>query len=72
MGFNKYFVPEPNRVLEMFKRDGVRNFFNRKIDAMLGDIVSIKIIDRAYELMTEGLADDAIFEKLLEEYGDHV
>jgi hypothetical protein len=68
MGFNKYFVPEPDRVLEMLKRDGVRHFFNRKIDAMIGNSESMKILDDAYALVKLDLPDSEILNILENNY----
>lgn len=68
MGFNKYFVPEPLALLKMLRRDGVRYFFNRKIDAMLGNSESMKILDDAYALVKLDLSDSEIINILETNY----
>ncbi len=60
MGFNKYFVPEPKDLISMLRRDGVRYFFNRKIDAMIGSTESMRILDDAYDLVKQDVPDSEI------------
>lgn len=64
MGFNKYFVPEPANLVAMLRRDGVRTFFNRKIDAMLGSVESMRILDEAYDLMKLDMQDSEILKTI--------
>jgi hypothetical protein len=68
MGFNKYFVPEPPALLKMLRRDGVRHFFNRKIDALLGNAESMKILDDAYALVKLDMSDSEIISILETNY----
>jgi len=70
MGFNKYFVPEPTALLDMFRRTGVRNFFNRKIDAMIGSAESMRIIDEAYKLVEQEVHDTEIINIIEKKHGE--
>lgn len=72
MGFNKYFVPEPNDLVEMLNRVGVRSFFNRKIDAMIGSSTSMRILDDAYELVKENIADSEILTIIQTKHAEHL
>jgi hypothetical protein len=72
MGFNKYFVPEPNDLVEMLNRVGVRSFFNRKIDAMIGSSASMRILDDAYELVKENIADSEILTIIQTKHAAHL
>jgi hypothetical protein len=72
MGFNKYFVPEPNDLVEMLNRVGVRSFFNRKIDAMIGSSASMRILDDAYELVKENIADSEILTIIQTKHAEHL
>lgn len=67
MGFNKYYVPEPKRMLAVLE-EGISDFFNRKIDAMMGNAISIQMIDDAYGLMKLKIDEDEIIETLKEKY----
>jgi hypothetical protein len=68
MGFNKYFVPEPDVLVKMLRRDGVRYFFNRKIDAMIGNTESMQILDDAYSLIKNDITDSEIIEIIENNY----
>jgi len=72
MGFNKYFVPEPTDLLDMFRRTGVKNFFNRKIDAMIGSTASMRIIDEAYELVKQDVHDTEIINIIERNYVESI
>jgi hypothetical protein len=72
MGFNKYYVPEPAKLVGILRRDGVRAFFNRKIDAMIGDSNSMRILDDAYALVRQDVEDTKILEIIEEQYGQHL
>jgi hypothetical protein len=67
MGFNKYLVPEPKKMIKVLE-DGVSDFFNRKIDAMIGNSVSMQMIDDAYGLMKMKIDEDEIIETLKTKY----
>jgi hypothetical protein len=67
MGFNKYYVPEPNQMMKVLE-DGVADFFNRKIDAMLGSPISMQMIDDAYGLLKMKIDEDEIIETLKNKY----
>jgi|LauGreDrversion4_2_1035121.scaffolds.fasta_scaffold741294_3 hypothetical protein len=67
MGFNKYFVPEPKQMIKVLE-DGVSDFFNRKIDALVGNSVSMQMIDDAYGLLKMKVDEDEIIETLKTKY----
>lgn len=48
--------------------DGVADFFNRKIDAMLGSPISMQMIDDAYGLLKMKIDEDEIIETLKNKY----
>jgi hypothetical protein len=72
MGFNKYFVPEPTDLFNILRRDGVRYFFNRKIDAMIGSTESMRILDDAYALVKMEVEDSEILNIIQEKHADHL
>jgi len=72
MSFTKYIVPEPARMLKYLEQ-GVDKFYNRKIDAMMGNSVSVSMINDALRMyVEEKLSQDEIITKLKEKYNDQL
>lgn len=67
MSFNKFLVPEPKKMIAILE-EGVPEFFRRKIDAMIGNTVSMQMIDDAWGLYQLKIDEDEIIEKLRTKY----
>lgn len=66
MGFNKYFIPEPAEFISRVESSGGPSHFVaiKKIDAVMGDSKSIKLLDKMYEMVRAGLTDSAVLAEL--------
>ena len=69
MSFNKYLVPEPSKMISVLE-GGVAAFFRRKIDAMIGNSDSMRMLDDAYDMMRLGMEETEIIKTLKENYKD--
>ena len=68
MSFNKYFIPEPAVVAEQIKERGPKSFISRKIDAVIGNPVSVKILDHIYEEVNSGKGDQEVMTSLSKKF----
>ena len=66
MGFNKYFIPEPADFINRLESSGgPRQFVAiKKIDAVMGNSDSIKMLDKMYEMVRAGETDSAVLSEL--------
>lgn len=66
MGFNKYFIPDPKDFIERLEKfTGPREFVAiKKIDAVIGDSISIKMLDKMYEMVRAGHTDQEVLVEL--------
>ena len=66
MGFNKYYVPEPQDFIEHLERGGGPSHFVaiKKIDAVIGSDLSVKMLDRVYEMVRNGSKDSEVLKEL--------
>jgi hypothetical protein len=66
MGFNKYFIPEPADFINRLESGiGPREFVAiKKIDAVMGNGDSIKMLDKMYEMVRAGETDSAVLSEL--------
>lgn len=68
MSFNKYFIPEPAVIAEQIKERGPKSFISRKIDAVIGNPDSVKILDHIYEEVNLGKDDDSVMISLSKKF----
>jgi hypothetical protein len=68
MGFNKFFVPEPTEVVRQVKLNGPTQFINRKIDAVIGNTTSIKMMDHIELEVSSGKLDKQILTSLRKKF----
>jgi hypothetical protein len=68
MGFNKFFVPEPTEVVRQVKLNGPTKFINRKIDAVIGNTTSIKMLDHIELEVNSGKLDKQILISLCKKF----
>lgn len=68
MSFNKYFIPEPAVIAEQIKERGPKSFISRKIDAVIGNPVSVNILDHIYEEVNLGKDDDSVLTSLAKKF----
>jgi hypothetical protein len=68
MSFNKYFIPEPEVVAGQVKDKGPKAFISRKIDAVIGNPVSVNILDHIYEEVTLGKDDATVMQSLSKKF----
>lgn len=71
MSFNKYLVPAPADMIKVLE-NGVARFFNRNIDAMIGNSTSLRMIDDAHTMLTADFEEPQIIERLKELYADEL
>lgn len=71
MSFNKYYIPEPGDLATLMKKNGPKCTVNRKIDAIIGNQVSIDIFDLASKLVNQNEADESVLEALTQKFPDH-
>lgn len=66
MGFNKYFIPDPAEFISRVESSGGPAQFVaiRKIDAVMGNSKSVKLLDKMYEMVREGATDAAVLTEL--------
>ena len=68
MSFNKYFIPEPAVIAEQIKERGPKSFISRKIDAVIGNPVSVNILDHIYEEVNLGKDDESVLTSLSKKF----
>ena len=68
MGFNKFFIPEPTEVVRQVKLNGPTKFINRKIDAVIGNTTSIKMLDHIELEVNSGKLDKQILISLCKKF----
>ena len=68
MSFNKYFIPEPAEFASLIKRNGPKSTVNRKIDAIIGNSISIQMFDAAYDLIKEDLSESDVIDALTQKF----
>ena len=68
MGFNKFFIPEPDEVARQVKLNGPTQFINRKIDAVIGNTTSIKMLDHIELEVSSGKLDKQILISLRKKF----
>jgi hypothetical protein len=68
MSFNKYFIPEPETVADLIKKKGPKAFISRKIDAVIGNPISVNILDHIYEEVTLGKDDASVMQSLSKKF----
>lgn len=66
MGFNKYFIPDPVDFIERLEKfTGPRQFVAiKKIDAVMGDSLSVDMLDKMYEMVRAGHTDEEVIKEL--------
>jgi len=66
MGFNKYYIPAPQDFINHLEKDITPSYFVaiKKIDAVVGDSLSIKMLNKVYELVDAGLTNADIIAEL--------
>jgi hypothetical protein len=67
MGFNKYYIPEPQQMLSVLE-NGVSDFFKRKIDSFIGNSTSMQMIDDAWGFLNMNMEQTEIIQALKEKY----
>jgi hypothetical protein len=71
MSFNKYYIPEPGDLATLMKQNGPTHTVSRKIDALIGNPVSIDIFDFAYEMVRKNDSDESVIEALTQKFPDY-
>ena len=71
MSFNKYYIPEPGDLATLMKQNGPKHTVSRKIDALIGNSVSIEIFDFAYEMVRKKESDEFVLEALTQKFPDY-
>jgi hypothetical protein len=73
MGFNKHYVPQPDKLAELIKEKGPTAYMNthRTVEIFLGDSESIAIIDVLQAGMKHGLNDDNMLAALKKAHPRH-
>jgi CBS domain containing-hemolysin-like protein len=66
MGFNKYFIPEPDALIRQIIETGPTRFMvhRSKTDAVIGNSDSIKIFDHVHERLLDQKSDSDIVKSL--------
>jgi len=66
MGFNKYFIPDPADFIDRLERfTGPREFVAiKKIDAVMGDSLSVEMLDKMYEMVRVGHTNEEVLVEL--------
>jgi len=66
MGFNKYFIPDPKDFIERLETvTGPREFVAiKKIDAVMGDRLSVDMLDKMYEMVRAGRTNEEVLTEL--------
>lgn len=66
MGFNKYFIPDPIDFIERLETGtGPREFVAiKKIDAVMGDSLSVDMLDKMYEMVRAGHTNEEVLTEL--------
>jgi hypothetical protein len=66
MGFNKYFIPDPKDFIERLETvTGPREFVAiKKIDAVMGDSLSVDMLDKMYEMVRAGRTNEEVLTEL--------
>jgi len=66
MGFNKYFIPDPADFIERLEKVmGPKEFVAiKKIDAVMGDSLSVDMLDKMYEMVRAGHTDEDVIKEL--------
>ena len=72
MGFNKYYIPEPTDLIKTIISSGPNEFMRlrSKVDAVIGNSVSISIMDHVYDRVLDGKSDDSILKSLKLKFPD--
>lgn len=70
MSFYKYYIQEPANFVQLLKQNGPSAIVNRKIEAIVGNPLSIQIFDEAYDLVRAGESDSDVLAKLSEKYSE--
>jgi hypothetical protein len=70
MSFNKYYIPEPEVLASLMKRNGPKYTVTRKIDAIIGHPVSIDMFDFAYDMVKQNESDESVLEALTQKFPD--
>ena len=66
MGFNKYFIPDPKDFIKRLETvTGPREFVAiKKIDAVMGDSLSVDMLDKMYEMVRAGRTNEEVLTEL--------
>ena len=66
MGFNKYFIPDPEDFIERLEKfTGPRECVAiKKIDAVMGDSLSVDMLDKMYEMVKAGHTNEEVLIEL--------
>lgn len=66
MGFNKYFIPDPAEFISRVESSGGPAHFVaiKKIDAVMGNSKSVKLLDRMYEMVRAGRTNEEVLTEL--------
>ena len=66
MGFNKYFIPDPEDFIERLEKfTGPREFVAiKKIDAVMGDSLSVDMLDKMYEMVKASHTNEEVLIEL--------
>lgn len=68
MSFNKYYIPEPDKLAEQIKRVGPAQVVNRKIDAIIGSPISVDIFKFIDDSLDMGLSEAEVVSELAKKY----
>jgi hypothetical protein len=71
MSFNKYYMPAPENLATLMKENGPTHTVARKIDALIGNSVSIEIFDFAYEMVRKKESDEFALDALTQKFPDY-
>ena len=68
MSFNKYYIPDPAEFARLIKQNGPKTTVSRKIDAIVGNSVSIEMFDFAYEMVRKNESDESVLAALIQKF----
>lgn len=71
MSFNKYYIPDPVDFAKFIKERGPKSTVSRKIEAIIGNPISIQMFDLAYEMVKSDSSDADVLEALSKKFPDY-
>lgn len=72
MSINKYFLPDPEEIVKHIEKTGPKLFvwYHRRDEAIIGNTVSLEILEETEKLVKDGLSDEIVMLALREKYPD--